>query len=363
MGLPSKVAAGTLRAVCQIAQQDCGPATASASDTQDTDHDGVPDSEDPVPNADDIDHDGLSDGEEIALGSDPRKADSDGDGISDREEFEQGTDPTKAVLPLTKENAFKPWERVGMTEDQWNDLQEKILDAVNPHGWKAWLGVGGPSYAMVTLDEQGRLKLVPIVENGVPIGPLLRAIGVGGKVLDAAGAAAKAMSELPAATRAALVARGVLPATARAVGRLPIPPQTPGVALGELDDLGRATGASATITREVLDTGTDAAQSIRPPGFGGQAAGQARGHLIARMLGGTGRDARNLVTLYQNPVNSPIMRDFEQEVYNAVKGGQTVKYSVQPIYRGTEAVPRAVTLRATGDGGFNLHVTILNIKP
>jgi hypothetical protein len=135
------------------------------------------------------------------------------------------------------------------------------------------------------------------------------------------------------------------------------------VVLGELDDLGRATGASATISKEILDTGSEAAQSIRPPGFGGQAAGQARGHLIARMLGGTGRDARNLVTLYQNPVNSPIMRDFEQEVYNAVKGGQTVKYSVQPIYRGTEAVPRAVTLRATGSGGFNLHVTILNIKP
>jgi hypothetical protein len=155
----------------------------------------------------------------------------------------------------------------------------------------------------------------------------------------------------------------VLPAAAGALGRLPVPPQSPGVVLGELDDLGRATGASATITREMLDTGTEASQAIRPPGFAGGAAGQARGHLIARMLGGTGRDARNLVTLYQNPVNSPIMRDFEQEVYNAVDAGQTVKYSVQPIYRGTEAIPRAVTLRATGSGGFNLRVTILNSQP
>jgi hypothetical protein len=264
-GLPGTVAGAVHGLVCRIAQQsDCGgsaptgPGAAPLTASTDSDHDGVPDAEDPVPNGDDVDHDGLSDGEELALGSDPRKADTDGDGIPDREEFQQGTDPTKAVLPLTKENAFKPWERVGMTEDQWKDLQDKILDAVNPHGWKAALGLGGPSYAMVTLDEDGRLKLVPIVEDGVPIGPLLRAIGVGGKALDAAAAAAKGLSELPAATRAALVARGVLPATARAIGRLPLPPQTPGVALGELDDLGRATGASATITRGMLDTGTEA---------------------------------------------------------------------------------------------------------
>jgi hypothetical protein len=144
---------------------------------------------------------------------------------------------------------------------------------------------------------------------------------------------------------------------------MPLPPSSPGVVLGELDDLGRATGASATITEEMLGTGSDAAQSIRPPGFLGQAAGQARGHLIAKLLGGTGRDARNLVTLYQNPVNSPIMRDFEREVYDAVRAGQTVRYTVQPIYRGTEAIPRALTLRATGSGGFNLRVTILNTQP
>jgi DNA/RNA non-specific endonuclease/Bacterial TSP3 repeat len=366
-GLPGRLASGLARDVCRIAGTGtcaAGPgAPALTSSTADSDHDGLPDSEDPVPGAGDFDHDGLTDGEEIALGSDPRNPDSDGDTVPDGDEYRQGTDPTKAVLPLTKENALKPWERVGMTEDEWNDLQEKILDAVNPHGWKAWLGVGGPEYAMVTLDEHGRLELVPIVEDGIPVGQLLRAIGVGGKLLDAGAAMTKALSELPATSRAALIARGVLPAAARAIGRVPIPPQTPGVVLGELDDLGRASGASATITREMLDTGTDAAQSIRPPGFGGQAAGQARGHLIARMLGGTGRDARNLVTLYQNPVNSPIMRDFEQQIYNAVESGQTVKYTVEPIYRGTEAIPRAVTLRATGSGGFNLHVTILNAKP
>jgi hypothetical protein len=366
-GLAARLAGGIAREICRIAQTgECGsaaPGAAPLAAGADSDHDGLPDGEDPVPGAADFDHDGLTDGEEIALGSDPRNPDSDGDGIPDGQEYRQGTDPTKAVLPQTKENELKPWERVGMTEDEWNALQQKILDAVNPHGWKSWLGLDGPSYAGITLDKDGHLVLIPIVEDGIPVAPILRLVGLGGKVLDATAAAAKAVSELPAASRAALIARGVLPATARAIGRVPIPPQTPGVVLGELDDLGRATGASATITREMLGTGTDAAQSIRPPGFGGQAAGQARGHLIAKMLGGTGQDARNLVTLYQNPVNSPIMRDLEQQIYNAVESGQTVRYSVEPIYRGTESIPRAITLRATGSGGFNLHVTILNAKP
>jgi hypothetical protein len=56
------------------------------------------------------------------------------------------------------------------------------------------------------------------------------------------------------------------------------------------------------------------------------------------------------------------MRDFEAQVASAVRSGQTVKYEVTPIYRGTELVPRAVTLRAAGSGGFRLDVTVLN-KP
>ena len=112
----------------------------------------------------------------------------------------------------------------------------------------------------------------------------------------------------------------------------------------------------------MLGTGTAAARSIRPAGFGGQAAGHARGHLIARSLGGSGTDARNLTTLFQRGANSPVMRDFEAQVANAVRGGQTVRYEVVPIYRGAELVPRGVTLRAAGNGGFRLDVTVLN-KP
>ena len=116
------------------------------------------------------------------------------------------------------------------------------------------------------------------------------------------------------------MARGVIPGVARV--RPPVPPSTPGTALGELDALGRTTGASATITRNMLNTGTGASRSITPAGLLGGGADHARGHLIARLLGGSGRDARNLATIYQNPVNTPIMRGFEQQVANAVRAGR-----------------------------------------
>jgi filamentous hemagglutinin len=112
----------------------------------------------------------------------------------------------------------------------------------------------------------------------------------------------------------------------------------------------------------MLGTGTAAARNIRPAGFLGQGANHARGHLIARSLGGSGTDARNLTTLFHRGANTPVMRDFEAQVANAVRAGQTVRYEVVPIYRGTELVPRAVTLRAAGSGGFRLDVTVLN-KP
>ena len=343
--------------VCNIAGQDCGAPPENAAQL-DSDGDGVLDGDDPVPNHSDIDGDGLTDGEEIALGADPHVADTDGDGVSDGEEYANGTDPAHGVLPLTEENAMTPWVRVGLTEEEWSELTEAILDEVNPDGWEGFLF--GPSAAGVYLDENGELKLIEIQQMGVNPAGLLRLLGAGGKALTATGAAARAALRMPAAARAALIARGVIPGVART--RPPIPPRTPGIVVNELDELGRTTGAAATITRDMLGTGTSAARSIRPAGFGGQAAGHARGHLIARSLGGSGTDARNLTTLFQRGANSPVMRDFEAQVANAVRAGQTVRYEVVPIYRGSELVPRGVTLRAAGNGGFRLDVTVLN-KP
>jgi hypothetical protein len=195
---------------------------------------------------------------------------------------------------------------------------------------------------------------------GLSPGPLLRALGVGGSAATAGAAALRAVGRLPAATRAALVARGVLPAAARV--RPPVAPARPGIVVSELDELGRSTGAAATITRDMLRTGTRVSSSVQVAGYGGRAVGHAKGHLIGRLLGGSGDDARNLTTLFQNPANTPVMSSFERQVARAVEAGQTVRYEVVPIYRGTELVPRAVTMRATGSGGFRLDVTVLN-KP
>ena len=355
--LGAQISDSMRRLVCNVAGQDCGDPPANAAEV-DSDGDGVLDGDDPVPDHSDVDGDGLTDGQEIALGSDPTVADSDGDGKPDGEEYEEGTDPLQGVLPLTEENAMTPWVRVGLTEEEWAELTAAILDEVNPDGWEGFLF--GPTAAGVYLDENGELKLVEIQQGGLNPSGLLRLLGAGGKALTATSAATRAAARLPAAVRATLIARGVIPGAARV--RPPIPPRNPGIVFNELDELGRSTGAAATITREMLNTGTRASRSIIPAGFQGQAGGHARGHLIARSLGGSGTDPRNLTTLFQRGANSPVMRDFEAQVAAAVRGGQTVRYEVVPIYRGTELVPRGVTLRAAGDGGFRLEVTVLN-KP
>lgn len=136
------------------------------------------------------------------------------------------------------------------------------------------------------------------------------------------------------------------------------------VRFGKLDDLGRPTGAWATLRKEMLDTGTEAG-STWTPGWRGNGTdfNEARGHLLANRLGGPGKGRlarHNLVTLTQNPVNTPVMRDLEGKVYDAVKGGQNVQYSVKPIYAGTNPIPIKLEISAFGDRGFKLTNVLEN---
>jgi hypothetical protein len=87
-----------------------------------------------------------------------------------------------------------------------------------------------------------------------------------------------------------------------------------------MDDLGRATGVEGTLSPEMLNTGTPANKSLKPPGWKGHGTkyNQARGHLLARVLGGSGDLPENLVTLEQRWTNSPVMRDFELTVADAL---------------------------------------------
>jgi hypothetical protein len=135
-----------------------------------------------------------------------------------------------------------------------------------------------------------------------------------------------------------------------------------GIEYGALDALGRPSGVTATITQDMLGTGTAANPSIIPPGWSGNGVifNEARAHLLGRQLGGSGNRIENIVTLQHNPANSPVMRGFENQVRNAVEGGQIVHYSAIPVYNGTNLAPRGVTLSGRGSGGFAVDVTILN---
>lgn len=117
----------------------------------------------------------------------------------------------------------------------------------------------------------------------------------------------------------------------------------------------------ATITEDMIGTGSAASPSIHPPGFE-SGANHARGHLLARALGGSGGDPRNLVTLYQQYANSPNMWHFERKVRDAVLNGETVNYRVVPIYTGNNPIPIGITIAGRGSGGFHLDVSIHNIN-
>jgi len=143
-----------------------------------------------------------------------------------------------------------------------------------------------------------------------------------------------------------------------------------------LDFLGRPIGVIATLTKGNLGGGTPAAKSIRPPGFPPKEITDhpyARGHLLGDQLGGSGeRDTGrlNLVTLYDNPVNSPNMLLVEYFVKKAVDPKppgmpQRVVYTVTPRYSGRTPAPTAIAITARGtypDGaqGIDLNVVIFN---
>jgi hypothetical protein len=131
---------------------------------------------------------------------------------------------------------------------------------------------------------------------------------------------------------------------------------------GKLDELGRPTGIKATITRDMIDTGTHADVDIEPPGWRGDGIkyNEARGHLLARQLGGSGDIAENLVTIEQHGANTPTMRNYETAVRRAVENGEVVRYSVTPVYNGNALIPHEIVISARGSNGFRLDVRIHN---
>ena len=130
------------------------------------------------------------------------------------------------------------------------------------------------------------------------------------------------------------------------------------VIYGDLDEYGRATGVEALLTRDSIGGKTD--PKVDPAGWVGGGKGEYhRAHLLGAQLGGSNTDPRNFVTMHAY-ANTPVMRSIEYQIRRAVEGGQTVRYSATPIYNGSELWPRAITIRAQGDGGLDIFVSILN---
>jgi hypothetical protein len=178
-----------------------------------------------------------------------------------------------------------------------------------------------------------------------------------------------------------LIQRGVLPAPPN----WPRPsPETDGpadnsaaiarlggkVEYGHVDrTTGQRSGVSATITPAMVaaaanhELGSAADPDIRPPGLDQlPERNRARAHLLGRQLGGTGELPANLVAMYQTRANTPVMRDYESAVAEAVRAGETVRYTVRPRYPSPsfDGAPSAIRITAMGDRGFHLQVTIAN---
>lgn len=96
-------------------------------------------------------------------------------------------------------------------------------------------------------------------------------------------------------------------------------------------------------------------------------------HLLGAQIGGSNKDVRNFVTMHRF-ANSPVMRKVEDQIRAAVDRGETIEYSVTPVYRSedpSDVVPLGLTLNARGSNGFSFtpyeggsatnSVTILNV--
>ncbi|MFF0298601.1 polymorphic toxin-type HINT domain-containing protein [Kitasatospora sp. NPDC004614] len=98
-----------------------------------------------------------------------------------------------------------------------------------------------------------------------------------------------------------------------------------------------------------------------PAGFGGEAAGHSRGHLIGRQFGGDGKDLRNIVTQSDVQNNGAIATAENAIAAHVSSTGNTIIMSVTPIYGNGGVIPSHVMLEAVDDFGWSFKQTIPNI--
>lgn len=98
-----------------------------------------------------------------------------------------------------------------MSEEEWGEFEDAVLDEANPGGWKGFLF--GPSVAGVTLDENGELAFIELQQasaGGGVVKGIARLLGAsGGRTVSQV--ASSAAARVPGPLRSVLARGGVLP--------------------------------------------------------------------------------------------------------------------------------------------------------
>ncbi len=131
--------------------------------------------------------------------------------------------------------------------------------------------------------------------------------------------------------------------------------QSPFKEYQDVDGMARPQGVKARLNKYSIGCGTRAI--LNPPGWDDRVNQTynniiSRGHLLANILGGSGTDVRNVVTVCQRTTNSQ-MEAIEIKIWNKILelDGASVDYEVEALYNGTDKIPYAIRLRATSIEG------------
>ncbi|MFF3374070.1 DNA/RNA non-specific endonuclease [Streptomyces sp. NPDC002680] len=127
---------------------------------------------------------------------------------------------------------------------------------------------------------------------------------------------------------------------------------------------GLPTGTMGELTPADLNTGTSSAHDVNPVGQqpeGVARYGARKGHLLANVMGGSGRDLGNLAWMHVLVNNSSYKTAFENPVIKALRAGHNVRFGVRPKFRGPEVAPYEIEVWATTETG-QVVVPVRNIR-
>ena len=177
------------------------------------------------------------------------------------------------VAPQTDENEWAPWTRVGMTEEEWGELEDEVISEACPGGVEGALF--GCHIAGLTLNEEGELEPIEILENGAgaAVGRLWRFVSRAKPPPSVGRALGSIRNSLPLNVKNSLVSRGMLESPASSLPRY-TGGQTRGIVDFGFEEIPRASGRA----------GPAASMPRGSPGFDAYFRTHVEGHAVAEMI-------------------------------------------------------------------------------